>query len=417
MTQNLNKRTLVLLLFLSTFVAAHGQNKSIVIKDSTESVYIDAPELKNLDFDQSTGGLQVAPGLETYYVIRSNREHPELADGTGWTYQHHSDIAVWQGRLYVGWNSCEIDEDTWPSRELLSSSVNGKDWTKPIEMFPQGVSTPLRMYFYLAPNGRMLIIAGFRENHERTKERDKNSLVVRELLSNHTLGNVFTLKSPPEFSSKHPLIFEKSPDKGFIEACKHLLTDNIFLQQQDYGNMVELAKRMKWNNPENWVGDDELKKDADDFGKAMCFFVRKDGAMVGIGKKGWVTISNDNGTTWSQPTRPESFITGNGKVWGQTTSDGRYALIYNPDLKRRWPLVMLTSDDGITFQDPLVLNNRDLPQRRYDGAHKDPGLSYQRGLSKWNNDGSFKDNALWLVYSLNKEDICVIRVPIVKTNP
>jgi hypothetical protein len=99
-----------------------------------------------------------------------------------------------------------------------------------------------------------------------------------------------------------------------------------------------------------------------------------------------------------------------GKVWGQGLSDGRYALIYNPDLTRRWPLVMLTSDDGVTFQNPVALH-RDLPQRRYEGLHKDPGVSYQRGLSKWNNDGSFKDNALWLVFSLNKEDICVIRVP------
>jgi hypothetical protein len=29
-----------------------------------------------------------------------------------------------------------------------------------------------------------------------------------------------------------------------------------------------------------------------------------------------------------------------------------------------------------------------------------------------NNDGSWKDNALWLVYSLNKEEIRVIRIPI-----
>lgn len=403
-------------IFLSTFVAVQGQTTPNVINDKTESIRIDAPELKNLNFDLSTGGLKIAPGLETYYVIRSNKEHPEQAEGLGWTYQHHPDIAVWHGRLYVGWNSCKIDEDTWPSRELLSSSVNGKEWTKPIEMFPQGISTPLRMYFYLAPNGRMLLIAGLRKNQERTKERDKNSLVVRELLADHSLGDIFTLKSPDESTSKNPLPYDKSQDEGFIEACTQLLSDNIFLQQQDYGNMVEPAQRMKWNNPENWIGNDELKKESENFGKAMCFFVRKDGALVGIGKKRWVTVSHDNGKTWSQPTQPQSLITGMGKVWGQGSSDGRYVLIYNPDLTRRWPLVMLTSDDGITFRNPVALNG-DLPQRRYEGLYKDPGLSYHRGLSKWNNDGSLKDNALWLVYSLNKEDICVIRVPKLKTNP
>ena len=28
------------------------------------------------------------------------------------------------------------------------------NWTPPAEVFPQGVSTALRMYFYHAPNGR-----------------------------------------------------------------------------------------------------------------------------------------------------------------------------------------------------------------------------------------------------------------------
>jgi hypothetical protein len=417
MKQNFNKLTMIFLFlfFLSSFAAVQGQNKPNVINDPTEIIRIVAPELKNLNFDLSTGGLKVASGLETYLVIRSNREHPELAEGLGWTYQHHPDIAVWHGRLFVGWNSCQMDEDTWPSRELISSSVNGKDWTKPTEMFPQGVSTPLRMYFYLSPNRRMLLIAGLRKNQERTKERDKNSLVVREILADHSLGNIFTLKSPDEFTSKYPLPYDKSPDKGFIEACKYLLSDNIYLQQQDYGNMVDAAKRMKWNNPENWSGNDELKKEAENFGKAMCFFERKDGALVGIGKKRWVTVSVDNGKTWAQPTQPQSLITGMGKVWGQRTSDGRYALIYNPDLTRRWPLVMLTSDDGITFYDPVALHG-DLPQRRYEGLYKDAGLSYHRGLSKWNNDGSIKDDALWMVYSLNKEDIRVIRVPLVNNN-
>ena len=195
---------------LSIVVTVQGQHKS---NKQTESLLIDAPKLKELNFDLSTGGLDVASGLETYYVIKSNREHPELSEGLGWTYQHHPDMAVWHGRLYVGWNSCKMDEDTWPSRELLSSAVNGKDWTKPIEMFPQGVSIPLRMYFYLAPNGRMLLIAGIRKNQKRIKERNKNSLVVRELLADHSLGEVFTLKSPDENTSKYPLPFEKSKDK------------------------------------------------------------------------------------------------------------------------------------------------------------------------------------------------------------
>ena len=396
---------------LFSCLTTQAADQSVVAEKGGEPLRIDAPKLAKLNFDLSSGGLPIAPGLETYTVIRSDREHPERAEGLGWTYQHHPDIAAWHGRLYVGWNSCERDEDAWPSRELYSSSTNGRDWAKPAEMFPQGVSTPLRMYFFLAPNGRMLVIAGLRVSNDRTSERTKGGLVVRELRSDHSLGEVFALRAPPHAVPSQPPRYDTSADKGFVTACQQLLGDRRFLLQQDYGNLLDPAQRMKWNDPKNWEGDAQLKKDADKYGKAMCFFERKDGAIVGVGKNRWVTISRDGGRTWTQPLRPESLVSGMGKVWGQRTSDGRYALIYNPDKERRWPLAMLTSDDGISFGDPHAVHG-ELPSRRYEGLYKDPGASYHRGLSKWNNDGSWKDGALWLVYSLNKEDIRVIRVPV-----
>ena len=411
------KRTMKSLSLLLTALAlfsglrTQAADQSVAAEKGGEPLRIDAPKLAKLNFDLSTGGLPVAPGLETYTVIRSDREHPERAEGLGWTYQHHPDMAAWHGRLYVGWNSCERDEDAWPSRELYSSSTNGNDWAEPAEMFPQGVSTPLRIYFYLAPNGRMLVIAGLRVSHDRTSERKKGALVVRELRAYHALGGVFTLRAPAQAVPNQPPRYDTSAEKGFVEACRQLLADRLFLQQQDYGRLLDPSQRMKWNDPKVWDGDAKLKKDAEDFGKAMCFFERKDGALVGVGKKRWVTISRDGGRTWEQPVRPESLISNMGKVWGQRTSNDRYALIYNPDLEHRWPLAMLTSDDGITFRDPHAVHG-DLPARRYDGLYKDPGASYHRGLGKWNNDGSWKDDALWLVYSLNKEEIRVIRVPV-----
>jgi hypothetical protein len=365
-----------------------------------EPLRIEAPELAHLNFDLSTGGLPLAPGLETFSVCRADREHPDAAEGRGWTYQHHPDLAAWHGRLYVGWNTCERNEDVWPSRELLSSSTDGRTWSKPVEMFPQGVSTPLRMYFFHAPNGRMLIIAGLRLNHDKLKEKEKGPLVVREIKGDHTLGEVFTLRTPTDSVPNQPPPFDQSADKTFVEACRQLLDDHVYLSQQDFGVLLDAPDRKNWPGSKN--------------GKAVCFFERKDGALVGVGKKGLVTVSNDHGRTWSKLVEPASLITGMGKVWGQRTSDGRYALIYNPDPERRWPLAMLTSDDGITFRDPHALQE-DLPKARYEGHAKAPGASYHRGLSKWNDDGSWKDDALWLVFSVNKEDIRIIRVPPQKT--
>jgi len=100
----------------------------------------------------------------------------------------------------------------------------------------------------------------------------------------------------------------------------------------------------------------------------------------------------------------------NGKVWGQETSRGRYVLIYNPDRNNRWPLVILSGNDGITFRNPRSISD-ELPEKRYEGKAKNIGLSYHRGLSHWNNDGTIKDDGIWIVYSVNKEDIVISRIP------
>ncbi|MGD0651236.1 MAG: hypothetical protein ABSA97_08875 [Verrucomicrobiia bacterium] len=375
-----------------------------------EPLRIIAPELAKLDFKRTDGALAPASGLRTFVVFRADKERPELSDWYGWTYHHHPDLACWKGRLYVGWSSCERDEDTGVSHELFRTSTDGEDWSTVAALFPPGVSTPLRMYFFRAPNGRMLAIAGLRTNREKTSERTKGPLVVREIRRDHTLGAVFTLRPPASAVEGQPPDFNTSVDEGFVEACRQLLANRLFLEQQDYGNLLAPEERMKWHDTAAWDGDDKLKKDATGFGKAMCFFRRADGALVAVAKMGWVTLSRDDGRTWDQPVRPHSLVTGMGKVWGQHLRADRYVLVYDPDKKLRYPLVLLTSDDGITFRNPCVIHG-ELPALRYAGQAKDPGASYVRGLSLWSNDGSRPDNALWLVFSVNKEEIWVSRVP------
>ena len=371
---------------------------------------IEAPELSRLDFNLSTGGLPVAPGLEIHTVMRADREHPEKADGLGWTYHHHQDIAAWQGRLYVAWDSCERDEGVWPARELYSTSTNGRDWSRPAELFPQGVSTQLRTYFFHAPNGRMLVIAGYRGGHPLVPESHTGALVVREVYADHTLGPVFTLRPPTDVHRDQPPGFATSRDEGFVTACRQLLADHLFLLQNDYGWLLDPKDRLIWNDPANWGEEAVRNPEVSYFGKALCFFERKDGALVAVGKVRWVTLSRDGGKTWSHPEQPPSFISGGGKVWVQRIPDGRWVIIYNPHKINRWPLVMLDSDDGITFRHPMALHG-ELPPRRYDGLNKDPGQCYHRGLGKWNSDGSWPSDAIWLVCSLNKEEIRVLRIP------
>jgi hypothetical protein len=271
------------------------------------------------------------------------------------------------------------------------------------------------MYFFHAPIGRMLAIAGLRGSTENMNERKKGALVVREILGDHSLGPVYLLRPPTEGNAnKAPAAFESSSDAGFVQACRELLANKPFLEQSDYGNLLDPRNRMKWHDLKNWSADEPSRGDfANRFGKAMSFYHRKNGALVAVMKWGWVMISRDEGSTWSAPIRPASLVAGMAKVWGQRTGDGRYALLYNPDLAERFPLVIVTGDDGITFGDMRVVHG-ELPPMRYPGLSKVIGPQYVRGISEWSSDGSFADcaRAIWVCYSMSKEDIWVSRIPV-----
>src|SRR3954470_16330533 len=116
-----------------------------------DPIIISGPEQSQLDLKLPNGGLRSQPGVANVQVFRASRAAADLTDGKGWTYHHHVDMACWKGRLYVAWDSCAKDEDVWPSRELYSTSTDGVNWTEPRELFTQGVSAALRMYFYHAP--------------------------------------------------------------------------------------------------------------------------------------------------------------------------------------------------------------------------------------------------------------------------
>jgi hypothetical protein len=104
---------------------------------------------------------------------------------------------------------------------------------------------------------------------------------------------------------------------------------------------------------------------------------------------------------------------GGAKIWGQKTSDGKYALVYNPVKNTTWrhPLSVTTSSDGLNFDTHLLNVHGETPLMRFGGGNKDGGgAQYLRGIIPGN--GTPPDDAMWLTYSSNKEDIWVCRVPV-----
>ena len=116
-------------------------------------------------------------------------------------------------------------------------------------------------------------------------------------------------------------------------------------------------------------------------------------------------VSRDNGETWTN-----SFETGipdcRSKQCAGNLPDGRSFLVGCPVMsKNRYPLVVMLSRDGWTFDKAYLLRSGDdLSARQYEGRFKTEGYNYPKALVTL--------RYLYVSYATNKEAIQVTRIPI-----
>lgn len=369
----------------------------------------------NLDYHH--GQLRPVVGVRARQVLRANRTQPELAEGTGWTYNHAPMLAYWKDKFYLEYLSCPVHEHVPPGQTLLVTSLDGWDWSKPEVLFPiyqlesefvyaDGERLPSgtycvmhqRMGFYNAANDRLLALGfyGFCPDPSVSPNNGRGiGRVVREIMEDGSFGPIYFIRLNRhagwhEENVQYPM-YTEALDAAFVEACEELLADRLATLQ--------------------WWEEDRCP---DDFyavkgGTAFNHYPLPDGRVVGLWKHSVHAITEDQGQTWTKQSQADSLIMAGGKVWGERTSDDRYALVYNPSPigMHRWPLAVVTSEDGLEFDSLLVVNG-EVPPRRFYGHHKNYGNSYMRGIEA----GAAPGDSMWLTYSSNKEDIWVSEVPV-----
>ena len=398
-------RLVTLLLFLSLTICLKTQAQTGSANEPVR--YIGGV---TIDPNVHEGRLRYAIGVESRQTFRVNRTHPELAEDYGWTYNHASNLAYWNGKFYQQYLSNPIDEHIPPGQTLLTTSIDGRSWTKPNLLFPQydppeGVKIPegstgymmhQRMGFYIAPDGRFLTLAFYGHSEDPFMEGGIGR-VVREIYENGEMGPIYFVRYSShtdwsEGNTSFPF-YTKSKDKGFVKACNDLLNDKL--------------KTLQWWDEDRGLDGFYTIKEARE---AISYFHRKDGNIVALWKRSMCALSEDGGITFSKPVKSPTLIMAGGKNWGQSTEDGRYAMSYNPIEmdEHRYPLIVITSDDGIIYDDMLLVQG-EVPPRRFFGRWKDFGPCYVRGIVDGNGNPPGQD--MWLTYSMNKEDIWVSRVP------
>jgi hypothetical protein len=374
--------------------------------------------LVNVDYHH--GQLAPTVGVHNIQAFRANREHGDWA-GTNWTYNHQPMLAYWNNQFYLEFLSNPVGEHVPPGQTFLCTSKDGYTWSKPSTIFPlykipDGIKKPgqdsvtrntyavnhQRMGFYVSKKNRLMALAYY--GIVMGKGDDPNDgkgigRVIREVYKDGSFGPIYFIRNNKwwDKSKSNFSFYTSSKDKGFVEACNEILSNPLETQQ-----WVEEADR-----------DDELLSLKNENLKAFSYYHLPDGRVVGLWKNALTDISKDNGKTWLyNPTRAPKFVNSNAKIWGQRTSDGKYATVYNPS-EFRWPLAISVSDDGLHYKN-LLLVNGEITTMRYGGAYKSYGPQYVRGITE--GDGTPPGGNLWVTYSMNKEDIWVACIPVPVTD-
>ncbi len=408
---------------------------------SADTAVADAPVVYtgSLQTDKTLtdGRLPHAVGAHHYQVFRANRTHPPEGGITGWTYNHQPYLAYWNGRFYLQYLSTLSQEHEPPTRTSLMTSVDGRNWSAPVVVFPEyqlpaidrdGIKIPAgtgavmhqRMGFYVAPNGRLLTLGFY--GYAATPRHSPNAgnglgRVVREVKADGTLGPVYFIRYNrhagfDETNTSFPF-YRTSDDAGFLAACEALLQDKLMTLQ--WWEEDRAKDGFYTINPEQVAGAATFNAKmvtSAGAGKAFAWYTRPDGTVVGLWKNQYTALSTDRGLTWSPiTTSPALRGDAGAKTWGQRTDDNRYAIVQvlSAAKTNRFPMIVMTGADGHRF-DALYCLQGEVPARRYQGQYKSAGPAYFRGIAEGN--GNPPGDHLWVTYSMNKEDIWVSRTAV-----
>lgn len=367
--------------------------------------------LSNVDYHH--GQLSPAVGVHNIQTMRANRAD---TGAVNWTYNHAPMLAYWNNTFYLEYLSNPVGEHIPPGQTLLQVSQDGYSWSEPAVIFPpykipdgfvkegkKDVAKDVfavmhqRIGFYTSKSGRLFALAYYGiVIGQKDDPNDGNGVgrVIREIKKDNSFGPIYFLRYNHSFNEKNTSypFYKSSKDKGLVAACDEILATPLLMMQT-----VEEADR-----------NDPLVPLQKDF-KAFNYYHLPDGRVVAFWKYALTSISKDEGRTWQyNPTRAPGFVNANAKFWGQRTSDGKYAAVYNPS-EFRWPLAISVSDDGLNYKN-LLLVNGEITSMRYGGAYKSYGPQYVRGIQEM--DGKPSGGNMWVSYSMNKEDMWVSKIPI-----
>ena len=339
------------------------------------------------------------------------------------TFNHHGFLAYHKGVLFASWDTQARDENISGQHGVFRySSDKGATWSDAATLFPPLADNVPRSEAK-QPHNRYQTSQGFVEIGRRLYAvtcvngrrpsggggRIWIGWLAREVQKDGTLGQIFWL------SDKAP-----APEPGYpaYPAGDPELVASINSFFKKPANLPQLIFGAEARLP---VSDDEhnLVEPNQPWRLADGTWVRlyRDAGSIHTkdvpeteeskSRRMYAAFSFDDGKTWTTPTRT-SFPDTSARSNAGQLPDGQVYVINNPlpmspKTGGRSLLAISLSRDGLTF-DRMAVIRFVAPPLRYKGYAKTIGYQYPHSV--------VAGEHLWVIYSINKEDIEVARIPL-----
>ncbi|GMV81037.1 MAG: hypothetical protein AMXMBFR7_22210 [Planctomycetota bacterium] len=324
-------------------------------------------------------------------------------DANTFAYQHHPALAVHQGRFFAAFSSGLCNEDSPGQIIRFATSPDGSTWSAPSPAFPSFGSSIRSTCGGLWMKDEALLLLGVRYvsgryvDGERTPGQCWEEMATDYWAWNGEAWEARGLLLDNFYANEAP---RRLPTGGWMMTGVNARHDALLAISDDADSMrwrvVTLSERvpgaaMKLTEP-SWFADAD---------GTLRVLLRDDGGS----RRLWLCESRDAGATWSAPA-PTDFPDAQAKFHALPLPGGGVALICNPSAKalKRRHLAVAVSRDGRRFEAMHTLRLNAELSPRLPGLHKAPGYQYPHAV--------VAGDALWVIYSVNKEDIEVAILPL-----
>jgi hypothetical protein len=312
---------------------------------------------QRIDFDK-------LPRVASEHVVVSNvrdpASSPKGTDKKRGGVNQHNYLAHHDGKFWLMWSDGPGIEDRVGQRVKFASSPDGLTWSTSRFLSPvppdSGPESPHygtrtdKGFRYISRgfwkrDGELLALASLDEAagffgkslelrafrlHAADESWHDAGVVARDAINNFP---------PMKLRTGDWLMSRRAHD--YKTTGVHFLVGGVpSLDQWESFPVLGSSSELKAEEPDWWILPDQT----------LAAVFRDNGGSGFLHR----AFSSDNGRTWTTPVKT-NFPDATSKVCGLRLSDGRYVLVSNPKPKRRDPLTLAISDDGIVFRTMIFL--------------------------------------------------------------